>query len=161
MSAKEMVVRECRIRDLGVLEDLESQYSRRLLKGGGEAAAANVRRGVRAHYRRAMADPAQALLVADGGGRVLGFLHATQEDAPGDLVRAPWGCLAILVVDRAARRRGVGTALVRAAEAWAARRRLTALQLGVHEFNRGAIRFYEKLGYRPVMRLMQKAARAR
>ncbi|MCC6739644.1 MAG: GNAT family N-acetyltransferase [Planctomycetia bacterium] len=108
-----------------------------------------------------MADTAQVVLVAERGGRVLGFLHATREEGPGDLVRAPWCCLAILVVDRAARHRGIGTVLVRAAEAWAARGRMTALQLGVHEFNRGAIRFYERLGYRPVMRLMQKSPRAR
>jgi ribosomal protein S18 acetylase RimI-like enzyme len=50
-------------------------------------------------------------------------------------------------------RRGIGTALIRSAEAVAAEHGYEAVQLGVEDSNPGARRLYERLGYRPVARL--------
>ena len=62
--------------------------------------------------------------------------------------------IAHLGVARHARRHGVGRALMREASAFAAVRGAAALELSMHEFNAGAIAFYEALGFRTVTRRM-------
>ena len=57
-----------------------------------------------------------------------------------------------LGVAKHARRHGVGRALMREARAWAVQQGVAAMELGVHEFNAGAIAFYEALGFRTVTR---------
>ncbi|HJP89135.1 MAG TPA: GNAT family N-acetyltransferase [Candidatus Limnocylindrales bacterium] len=52
-----------------------------------------------------------------------------------------------IAVDPAWRGRGVGTALLRAAEAWARERGATRMTLGLDAFNTGALRLYERMGY--------------
>ena len=56
---------------------------------------------------------------------------------------------------RHARRQGVGRALMREAVAFAQARGLATVELGVHEFNAGAIAFYEVLGFRTGTRRME------
>jgi ribosomal protein S18 acetylase RimI-like enzyme len=60
--------------------------------------------------------------------------------------------IAHLGVARHARRHGIGRALMREAQAFAAVRDATAVELSVHEFNTGAIAFYEALGFHPLTR---------
>ena len=43
---------------------------------------------------------------------------------------------------------------MREARAWAVQQGIAAMELGVHEFNAGAIAFYEALGFRTVTRRM-------
>ncbi len=52
-----------------------------------------------------------------------------------------------LVVAPQCRRKGVGAALMRRVEDWARKRQVARLELNVWEFNRGAIEFYQALGY--------------
>jgi GNAT superfamily N-acetyltransferase len=52
------------------------------------------------------------------------------------------------VVAEAWRRRGVGRAILDGARAWAKANNAAYVEIAVHEFNQGAIRFYEALGYR-------------
>ena len=59
-----------------------------------------------------------------------------------------------LGVARHARRHGVGRALMREATQFAAARGAAAMELSVHEFNAGAIAFYEALGFRTQTRRM-------
>ncbi len=54
-----------------------------------------------------------------------------------------------LNVDAAARRRGVGTALLDACRAYAKEKGCYNVTLNVWAFNEGAIRFYEKNGFAP------------
>jgi len=51
------------------------------------------------------------------------------------------------------RGRGIGTALVRAAEAFASENGFTAAELGVEDTNPAARRLYERLGYHSVARM--------
>jgi GNAT superfamily N-acetyltransferase len=51
---------------------------------------------------------------------------------------------------------GIGQALLRRAERWAAERGASELELTVWEFNQDAIAFYEKLGYVTERRTMWK-----
>src|SRR6266508_3757826 len=52
-----------------------------------------------------------------------------------------------LAVHAPYRQSGVGRALLKRAEQWAAEQQLGEIELNVWEFNQGAIEFYEKLGY--------------
>ena len=61
-----------------------------------------------------------------------------------------------LVVRESWRQRGVGRALMARAEQWARERGLETIEFGVWEFNAGAIRFYEQLGYTTLSRTMSK-----
>ncbi len=55
-----------------------------------------------------------------------------------------------LAVRGDARRRGVGTALMLAVEAWAKRKGIAHVRLDVFEFNAAARALYLRLGYKPV-----------
>ena len=153
---KALLVRPAAAGDVRRLCELDAQYNRMLYAGAGEIAGENTMGQTRRFYSGILKKRGHLLLVAEQGGRAVAYVHATREDETGDLVRAPWGCIGAIVVDRKARRRGIGEALLGAVEAWAFSEGLTAVQLGVHSFNEGAIRFYEQAGYRPVMQLMQK-----
>jgi len=81
------------------------------------------------------------LLVAEEGGRVIGFADALAET---------WHDLAIvrnLIVSAAFRRRGVGTALIGAVNHWAHDRGLGVLLVEAHSQNSPAICLYQKLGF--------------
>lgn len=59
-----------------------------------------------------------------------------------------------LVVDRSARRQGVGTRLVRAALQWARDQGAARTELGVYEFNDEARAFWESVGFQTLSRRM-------
>jgi diamine N-acetyltransferase len=91
--------------------------------------------------RAEIADPAGLVLVADAGGRLLGYAHLVFGE--GDPV-----FLKRLYVLAEAKGSGLGRRLVeRAAEA-AGARGAAGLRLGVWEHNTSAIAFYERIGFR-------------
>ncbi|HEY0233312.1 MAG TPA: GNAT family N-acetyltransferase [Dokdonella sp.] len=89
--------------------------------------------------------PAHKLFVAeDADGRVVGWLHAAQcatltEDDGAEILG--------LVVEAPARSRGIGAALLQAAEAWAKARGASYLRVRSRIEREGAHRFYERAGY--------------
>jgi ribosomal protein S18 acetylase RimI-like enzyme len=100
-----------------------------------------------------------ALLVADEGGEVVGYVLIAMRDAP-ELpiyLRQRWGVIDGLVVAPARRRRGIATELVRAAEAWIKNAGVSWLELSVHAVNGEARAFYEAAGYSPMIYRMRKA----
>jgi GNAT superfamily N-acetyltransferase len=83
------------------------------------------------------------IIVAEEAG-VIGVLHVFERPA------LDKGCEAVvqaLVVDDSVRSRGVGEALMREAEAWAASRGLPATSLYTSTKRDRAHAFYERLGY--------------
>lgn len=103
-----------------------------------------------------LADPEAAFLVAECDGVVAGALAMSLRRTPDRAILVPGitAHVSDLVVDAGKRRRGIGRALLRAAEAWAKENGATEMRLNVWEFNQGAQRFYEALGYRVAMRTM-------
>ena len=81
--------------------------------------------------------------VAEAGGALAGFVVASRQPARVGHI------ITIDVVD-AWRRRGVGSALMEAAESWARKARLGLMYLETAEDNLAAQRFYEARGYRKV-----------
>ena len=85
-----------------------------------------------------------AVFVAEGEGRLDGWInvqgrHQVESD--------PDAIIEGLVVDEAARRRGVGRALLGTAETWAKERRYGTVRIRSNTIRVDARRFYESLGY--------------
>lgn len=94
--------------------------------------------------RRILQRPDDRFLVADCQGIVAGWLHAVVADY---LETGPFVVIAGLVVDRTARKRGIGRALLTSAEHWAAGRGCQLVRLWSSAARTEAHRFYERLGY--------------
>jgi len=84
--------------------------------------------------------------VAEEGNRPIGYLVVAF------LMSLEYGGISCeideLYVDRPERGRGVGKALLQAAEKSLSRQRMTQISLRVGKSNRAAIRFYQNLGFR-------------
>ncbi|HEY2797815.1 MAG TPA: GNAT family N-acetyltransferase [Thermoanaerobaculia bacterium] len=94
-------------------------------------------------------DPSVAVLVVEdeASGRPLGFAHVkTFADY---FTAEPHGHVSDLVVAADSEGRGVGGALLAAAEAWSRARGHRLLTLNVFDENDRARRLYDRIGYRP------------
>jgi ribosomal protein S18 acetylase RimI-like enzyme len=107
---------------------------------------------LRAAYAERTALTADETLVAETDAGVVGFVELRLErpTGPGNIHRdVLYATVEDLAVEEAHRRRGIGEALMRAAERWARERGAEAMLLSTHPANEGALRFYrERLGYR-------------
>jgi ribosomal protein S18 acetylase RimI-like enzyme len=86
------------------------------------------------------------LIATDEQGQRLGYVVLilnTHDELTGE----PQGFVADITVAPGVRRRGVGAALLRAAEDYAAGQGLPYLALSVSSFNAPALRLYQRLGY--------------
>ncbi len=90
-----------------------------------------------------------ALFVAESDGAIVGWVQVESRRL---IETGAFAELTGLVVAASARGRGVGRALVAAAEAWAGARGFPALRLRSNVIRTGARAFYERLGYRVVKR---------
>lgn len=92
--------------------------------------------------------PDTSLLVAeDPPGESVGYVFSsTREDY---FTHEPHAHVEVLAVETATRRRGVGQALMAAAEEWARGRGYRRITLNVFARNDRARAFYDRLGYEP------------
>jgi len=97
----------------------------------------------RRYLRAIRRHPDAAVLVAEMRGRIVGRLSLARDPHPASRHVADLG----LMVAAAHRRRGVGAALLRAAEEWARNAGVAKLELHVFPHNEAAIRLYEASGY--------------
>jgi len=95
------------------------------------------------------------LLIAADGQTQLGFL-VMLHDLPDEVTNMEQGFVAYMAVEPDATRRGVGAALVGAAEEIARARGLPYLSLMVTEDNSGARALYEHAGFVTERRMMTK-----
>ncbi len=108
-----------------------------------------------------IADPNIALLVAEVEGCIAGFVHVLLRESPplSFFVPRRFAHVDTLGVAEAYRRRGIGRALMAAAEAWALEQGAQDIELQVYEFNEGAQALYRETGYKTTMRRMNKELR--
>ena len=106
-----------------------------------------------------MADDACRFWVAEIDGRIGGLLISYLRQPPPlpMFVQETWLTIDTVAVRTNCHRCGIGRALMAAAERFAAEQEVRYMDLKVYEFNTGAIRFYESLGYSTESRIMHKA----
>jgi ribosomal protein S18 acetylase RimI-like enzyme len=96
-----------------------------------------------------------AMLIARRGDERVGFLLLL-DSLPDEVTLMPQGFLAYMAVEPAWQRRGIGSALLRAAEDEARRRGLPYMALMVTEENAAARKLYDGCGYFTERRLLCK-----
>jgi ribosomal protein S18 acetylase RimI-like enzyme len=90
-------------------------------------------------------DLRSTVLIAEAADETpLGFISLTVREDVGGIERAH---VADLAVTDSARRTGVGTALMNAAESWARKLGMSVLSLDVWSTNESALAFYRRLGF--------------
>ena len=106
-----------------------------------------------------ISDEHAALFVAERDGQIVGLVHIFIREAPDIPLMVPrrYGVIDNLAVAKPFRRSGVGRSLIEKAHQWALQQGITQVELGVWEFNKGAMAFYERLGYATTSRKMWKS----
>ena len=110
------------------------------------------------YYLGLIADENVALLVAEVGENLVGFVHAIVRDTPAMPVFVPrrYAIVDSIVVKSGFQNHGIGRILMDKMQAWAIVKGATSIELHVYEFNETAISFYERLGYQTFSRKMSK-----
>jgi GNAT superfamily N-acetyltransferase len=112
----------------------------------------------REYFASIIADPDAGLFVAESEGRIVGLVDVRIHETPPVPMLVPrrYAIIDAIAVRKGHQRKGVGRALMERAEQWAHDRGLSEVSLNVWEFNRGAIEFYERLGYATALRRMKR-----
>jgi L-phenylalanine/L-methionine N-acetyltransferase len=97
----------------------------------------------RRHLRLARRSAHVAVIVAETEAGIVGRLSISRDPHPASRHVADVG----LMVEQSARRQGVGTALLAAAELWARAGSIRKIELHVFPYNSAAIALYERAGY--------------
>jgi ribosomal protein S18 acetylase RimI-like enzyme len=104
---------------------------------------------------KAVDEQPHVTLVAECDARRAGFILLI-DGLPDEMTATPQGFIAYMAVEPALQRRGIGTALLKAAESEAKRRGLPYMTLMVTEGNLAAQSLYERGGYVTERRLLCK-----
>ncbi len=106
-----------------------------------------------------IADENAALFVAQSDLGIVGLVEISLREPPDISIMVPrrYARIGTLVVKERFRRSGVGRGLMERAHQWAQAKGASQVELGVWEFNEGAIAFYERLGYTTDIRRMRRA----
>ncbi len=90
-----------------------------------------------------------ALFVADRDGKIIGLLYLCIQETPAIPIMVPrrYAHIHDLIVREKYRCSGVGRSLLDRTQQWTLDKEASEVQLNVWDFNKGAIAFYEKLGY--------------
>ena len=105
-----------------------------------------------------MEDPEQEVLVAEENGQLLGFamVEYIKREETNSMYAVHEAHIVEIGVDETSQGKGVGTALIQAVKDAAKVRGCRSVQLDVWEFNKSALRFYEKLGFVTLRRKMEQ-----
>ena len=96
------------------------------------------------------------VLVAALDGEVIGYVYAALEPISWKELRDACGFIHDILVEERGRRRGVATALMKAAMAWLKEHGAPRVVLGTAEQNESAQRLFARLGFRRTMVEMTK-----
>ena len=123
------------------------------------AASASTEKGYASYLGSQLEEPDVVILVAEGGGDVIGYTYAGVEGWDYMALRGPAGVLYDIVVDPARRGQGVGRQLLDATLAVLAERGSPRVVLSTAEQNEPAQRLFASAGFRRTMVEMTKELR--
>lgn len=106
--------------------------------------------------KEVVADPDRVSLIAEGDGKMAGFLMAQIKRESDDFYEAPYLTVSHLSVDRSVRRSGIGRALMDRVLAIARERGMKAVDLEVLVRSGPAVKLYESLGFTPLTKRLAK-----
>jgi ribosomal protein S18 acetylase RimI-like enzyme len=109
-------------------------------------------------FRQRLAQPDTSVLVAEEDAGPVGYAVVSVAEKAGNVLTLPLRAAEVheLGVAARARRLGTGRALMAAAEAQARAWGASEIVLSVIDFNEGARRFYEAIGYETVLRRLAR-----
>lgn len=102
-------------------------------------------------FRRSVRSPGMKALVAERGGRVIGYLLGSVRKRPPCYRTKTQGFISDLAVAEGEKNRGAGTALVKAFLPWARKKGVKYISLSVDPNNSTGMRFWKKMGFQTVM----------
>lgn len=149
---QEMTVRPASLADVPSLVELRLANAEAHLALDADTYRVPQREAVVRHFAAMLADEAgrDGVLLAEAhDGRVVGMVEVLpQSDPPEHQILRPEPSAQVhTVVLPDARGRGVGSALLQAAERWATGRGIMYLSAGIYHRNVDAVRFYRRHGY--------------
>lgn len=105
-----------------------------------------------------MEDPEQDVLVAEENGQLLGFamVEYIKREETNSMYAVHEAHIVEIGADETSQGKGIGAALIQAVKDAAKVRGCRSVQLDVWEFNKSALRFYEKLGFVTLRRKMEQ-----
>ncbi len=97
-----------------------------------------------------------AIFVAESDKEIIGLVHIYIQETPPLPIVVPqrYSMIDNLIVKSKFRHSDAGRILIEKAHEWSSGKGVKQVALVIWEFNRGAIEFYEKIGYRTVSRRM-------
>ena len=101
-----------------------------------------------------LSSPDACIFVAESEGAVTGYIYVALEPLSWKELRGPAGFIHDVAVTEAARRAGLGTALMDAALAWLRERGAPRVILWTAASNEGAQALFRRVGFRETMREM-------
>ena len=103
-------------------------------------------------------NPEQEVFVAEESGVLLGFamVEYIKREETNSIYAVHEARIVEIGVDETSQGKGIGTALIQAVKDAAKVRGCRSVQLDVWEFNKSALRFYEKLGFVTLRRKMEQ-----
>ena len=144
------VVRKATLQDLDAIGDLWVEFMDfHKRRDPHFARAADGRRRFQDFISTHIVAHTSRVLVAEVRGRVVGYCLAVLSQYPPVFRNRDYGSVFDLAVTARFRRRGIGTRLFRAAEAWFADRSVRRIELRIAVTNEVSTAFWRKMGFQP------------
>lgn len=112
----------------------------------------------REYFLGLISDENVGLYIAELDRKIIGLVHAIVKDAPNIpvFVESRYATIDSIIVKTGFQHHGIGTSLLDKIQEWSTAKGATSIELNVYEFNKIAISFYEKHGYKTFSRRMSK-----
>ena len=152
-----MNVRFAREDELGRVNELRRQVSELHAAGKPDVFKPGFPREMEDFLLLIWNDPEKEVAVAEQDGRVCGYAVLHQIHRPENPSKFGMDYLDIdeFGVDEACRRQGAATAMIDFIRGYAREKGLRRIELNMWEFNRGALAFYEAVGFSTYRRYME------
>ena len=152
-----MTVRFAREDELGRVNELRRQVSELHAAGKPDVFKPGFPREMEDFLLLIWNDPEKEVVVAEQDGRVCGYavLHHIHRPENPSKFKMDYLDIDEFGVDEACRRQGAATAMIDFIRAYAKEKGLRRIELNMWEFNKGALAFYEAVGFVTYRRYME------